>query len=769
MGEMKETVGTGGGTSSAAPAVGSDPRPWTWEEDGYTVIRGNARTAPGCHNNCGVLMYVKDGKLEKVEGDPENPYNQGRLCSRCLAMTDVVYHEDRLMHPMKRAREDRGKEAFEQISWDEAYEIIEREFKRISDEYGPWSIIFGQGTGRDIQQMSRLAFSMGCPNEGVPYFSGNSCYLPRISSMAILLGNASVADCSQFLPKRYDDPEYVVPELIIIWGCNPLWANPDGFFGHWITDLMKRGSKIAVIDPQLTWLAARAGKNWLRVRPGGDGALAMAMLKTILDEDLYDHDFCDKWVYGLDEVKQRCAEYDYDELAERSWVPLDQIKRLAREYAAAKPAAIHWGVALDQQTGGQQAAHTITSLWTITGNLDVPGGNVIGQSCWGIEASNWTAGWGYHELLTEEQKDHRLGVHEYPMYSAGFLNPAPGTCMKALDHGDPYEVHAVYLATSNFLACMGNRTQKQLEWYKKLDFIVVADLFMTPTMMALADVVLPVCTWAERMGFGGMQPYYLGCINPAIDPLGETKSDNQMFLELGKRIQQTEAGWPWDDLEEMNDDILKDGGFTWKDLRDSSWKYPKFEYRKYEKGLLRPDGQVGFNTPTGRAELYSTIFHQVGCGLDPLPSYVEPTMSPYSMPEEAKEYPLVLTTGARVPGFFHSEHRQIKKLRRLHPDPLVYIHPQTAAAYGIEEGEWIWIENMHGKCKYKTSFNATYDPRVLQAEHAWWFPERKGEEEDGLFGVFESNCNNLVPFDTGVSGFGANYKCMICKIYKDED
>ena len=141
MGEMKETVGTGGGTSSAAPAVGSDPRPWTWEEDGYTVIRGNARTAPGCHNNCGVLMYVKDGKLEKVEGDPENPYNQGRLCSRCLAMTDVVYHEDRLMHPMKRAREDRGKEAFEQISWDEAYEIIEREFKRISDEYGPWSII----------------------------------------------------------------------------------------------------------------------------------------------------------------------------------------------------------------------------------------------------------------------------------------------------------------------------------------------------------------------------------------------------------------------------------------------------------------------------------------------------------------------------------------------------------------------------------------------------------------------------------------------------
>jgi len=734
-------------------------RPWTWEEDGYTVIRGNARTAPGCHNNCGVLMYVKDGKLVKVEGDPENPYNQGRLCSRCLCIPDYVYHKDRLQYPMKRARDDRGKDKFVRCTWEEAYGIIEKKFKEIAEKYGPHTILFGQGTGRDIHQVTRLAYSIGSPNEGVPYFAGNSCYLPRIASMACMLGDACVADCSQFLPLRYEDPRYVVPELMIIWGHNPFYANADGFYGHWVTDLMKRGMKVVVIDPQLTWIAARAGENWLRVRPGSDGALAMAMLKVICDEKLYDQEFCDKWVHGLDKLIERCNEYNLDDLANACWVPKEDIIRVARLYAKAKPATIQWGVAFDQQTGGQQAAHAATALWTITGNLDVPGGNVIGQPCWGICESNWTGCWGYNELLTEEQKATRLGTDEYPLFNVGFRNLSSQSTFKAFETGKPYKPRAIYLVTNNFLATMGAQPKKQLEWYKDLEFIVCEDLFMTPTMMALADVVLPAATYAERIGFSGLNPYYIGAIVQAIDPVGDTKSDNQIFLELGKRIGP--HGWPWKDLVEMNDACLEQGGFTWNELKESTWKYPEFRYRKYETGHLRRDGAPGFETPTGKAEIYSTIFEEMG--LDPLPSYVEPSMSPLSMPEKTKEYPLILTTGARVPHFFHSEHRQIKKLRALHPDPLVYIHPDTAAEYDIEEGDWIWIENEYGKCKYKAAFNETYDPRVIQAEHGWWFPERKSEE---LYDVFESNVNNLVPMDAGVSGFGSNYKSMICKIYK---
>ena len=133
-----------------------------------TVIRGTARSAPGCHNVCGILSYVKDGKLVKVEGDPEDPYNQGRLCSRCLCIPDYVYHKDRLLHPMKRAKEDRGKDKFVEISWDEAYDIIVEEFKKVADTYGPDKIAMCQGTGRDIHQVTRLNACMGLPERGRP-------------------------------------------------------------------------------------------------------------------------------------------------------------------------------------------------------------------------------------------------------------------------------------------------------------------------------------------------------------------------------------------------------------------------------------------------------------------------------------------------------------------------------------------------------------------------------------------------------------------------
>ncbi|MDR1089280.1 MAG: molybdopterin-dependent oxidoreductase [Coriobacteriales bacterium] len=829
-----------GGLVPVRTDVTADERPITWEEDGYTVIRGHARSAPGCHNACGVLQYVKDGRLVKVEGDPENPYNQGRLCSRCLAMTDVVYHEDRLMHPMKRARADRGLDRFERISWDEAYDIIEAEFKRITEVWGAHTIMMCQGTGRDIHQVTRLNAAIGSPNEGVPYFAGNSCYLPRIASMACMLGDAAVMDCSQFLPLRYDDPRYVVPEFCIVWGHNPFYSNADGFFGHWFTDLMQRGMKVAVIDPQLTWLAARAGENWLRVRPGGDGALAMAMLKIIIEEELYDHEFCEYWVYGLEQVAERCKEYDLEELSARSWVPLEDIRRVARTYATSKPAAIQWGVALDQQTGGQQAAHAVTALWTITGNLDVPGGNVIGRPCWGIAQPNWTGTWGYDELLTSaEEPGLRMGAERFPLFGVGFKNLSSNATFESWEHVEgeddlygPYQFKAAYFVTNNFTACMGAQTKMQMErWYReKLEFICWSDLFMNPSMFALADVVLPVSTWAERIGFGGLNPYSISCINQAIEPVGETKADQTIFLELGRRVtregivpgtavadadgkvapkiprsnivrgealpgvdwekvEKLEAqyhlsvdvlrgvhyrdiAFPWNTVEEMWDYALQQGGFTWKELQHAVWKMPEFTYRKYETGGLRDDGGLGFATPSGRAEIYSMVFQHVGGGLDPLPAYVEPIESPYSAPELAQDYPLILTTGARVPHFFHSEHRQIARLRALHPDPLVYIHPDTAADYGIEEGEWIWIWNNHGKCFYKTSFNATYDPRVIQTEHAWWFPERghgsSKEDEAGPYGVFESNCNNLVPLPAGVSGFGSNYKAMVCQIGKDE-
>ena len=188
-----------------------------WEEDGMTVIRTNARTAPGCHDNCGLLVYVKDGKIDHIEGDPENPYNQGRLCLRCLAAKEVVYHPDRILHPMKRAKEDRGKNTWERISWDEAYDIIYNEMMKVVDTYGAKSIIVTQGTGRDINGYNPLmGYYFGTPNSGMGFLSGEACYAPRMASTSMKAGGFFVCDYSQFFPDRFNDPRWQPPGYILI-------------------------------------------------------------------------------------------------------------------------------------------------------------------------------------------------------------------------------------------------------------------------------------------------------------------------------------------------------------------------------------------------------------------------------------------------------------------------------------------------------------------------------------------------------------------------
>lgn len=185
-------------------------KPWRYEEDGYTVTRACAWSAPGCHPvGCGVKLYVnKDGILEKVEGDENQPITQGRLCMRCLTLTDFTYHPDRVIYPMKRAKEDRGKDKWERISWDEAYDLITEKFMDMKEKYGAESVVFAQGTGRDIAAyITRLAWSFGSPNY-TGFLSGQACYLPRIAGMAATTGAPWIPDCAQQFPERYDHPDY---------------------------------------------------------------------------------------------------------------------------------------------------------------------------------------------------------------------------------------------------------------------------------------------------------------------------------------------------------------------------------------------------------------------------------------------------------------------------------------------------------------------------------------------------------------------------------
>ncbi|MBN1538334.1 MAG: molybdopterin-dependent oxidoreductase [Anaerolineales bacterium] len=736
----------------------SDEKIYQWQEGDYTITRSHAWSGPGCHDGCGVLLYTLEGKLVKVEGDPDHPFNQGRLCARCLgAVPAVVNHEDRVRYPMKRIGK-RGENNWERITWEEAYDLIEKQFTEIKQQHGAESVVFGYGTARDIfPQINRLAYSFGSPNACTLGLSGAACYLPRVAAMYCLMGGVSQVDCAQYFSERYRKNNWKYPETVMVWGNNTIRSNADGFFGHWIVDLLKRGTKIIVIDPRMTWLASRA-EHWLQIRPGTDAALALGMLNVIINENLYDHEFVDKWTFGFDKLKERVQEYPVERVAEITWVPKEKIVAAARLFAKSKPAAVQWGVAIDMTKESFPASQAILSLWSITGNVDIPGGMILQPNNPAI--MDIQGGWGY-DLLNEEQKSKRIGIKEYPVLNFGFLTSQPDLTVEAMLTGKPYPIKGAWIQGNNALACMSADPQKMLKALKNLEFIVVVDLFMTPTAMAVADVVLPAAAYPEKKGLR-LAWYHIGAINPVVDA-GEVKSDMQISYELGKRFNP--EGWPWQSIDELWDWIIQKGTETnFNGLNEQGgWVLPSFEYQKYIKSILRPDGKSGFNTPSGRIELFSNVFEMLG--LDPLPYYEEPTESPYSTPDVYQEYPFVLTTGARSWAFFHSETRQIPQMRSLHPDPNIEMHPQAAKSLGVQEGDWVWIENRQGRCRQKVKLTLGLDPRVVSADHGWWYPEKLAEEPS-LYGLWDVAINQLVPFLPGRSGFGGNYKSLLCKIYK---
>jgi anaerobic selenocysteine-containing dehydrogenase len=302
--------------------------------------------------------------------------------------------------------------------------------------------------------------------------------------------------------------------------------------------------------------------------------------------------------------------------------------------------------------------------------------------------------------------------------------------------GKPYPLRALYLGGANPIINQQN-TKRVWEALKSLDLLVVAEFFMTPTA-ELADYVLPVTNWLERDECcDGM---YMNCVaarQKVVDPPGECRDDIKIAIELVKRLPWAEKRFlPWKDADEFNNFRVKDMGLSFEELKKKGYVTVERKYKKYEES--------GFKTPTGKVELYSTIFEDLG--YDPLPKFVEPPESPVSTPELLEDYPLILITGGRYIAYFHSEGRQIPRLRKMVPDPVIQIHPDSAKEYGIGEGDWVWVETPKFKgerVKLKATLTTDIDPRVVNADHGWWFPEKPAPEH----GCFESNISVILPDD----------------------
>ena len=643
-----------------------------------------------CHGGCGVIAHVRDDRVVKIEGDPDSPISHGSLCSKGLAINQIAYHPDRIKHPMRKAA---GR--WERISWDEALDTVAGRFQEIIDRHGPEAIIVGQGTGRDYEShFSRFGNLLGTPNI---LTAGHMCYLSRIG--------ATLTTCGRHPAMDYAND----PKCIVMWACNPQWTNPDEYKGISFWRAYQKGAKLIVIDPRRGFLADRADL-WLQIRPGTDAALALGFCRYIADQELYDKEFVENYVHGWEEFKVRLEQYSLERVEEITWVDRELIKKAARMYAETKPAGIHWGVPTEQTINCTDYTRTAVTLMAITGNLDAPGGNVFHQPPPVRKVAEFSA----HTQLTPEQRAKRLGGDKYKL-AARMTFITPKCAWDAILTGQPYSVKAGYLVGTNPVVTRAHAREVH-QALSKLDFLAVSDFFMTPTA-ELADVFLPAGTWleqdhmAENWKFHG---YVLA--RQKVVQIGECWQDHKIFMELGKRMGQE---W-WDTVEDALDWLLEPAGLTWEEFKEKGYLKGEEAFYKYR--------EKGFSTPTRKVEIYSTILE--GWGEDPLPKYTEIPESPVSRPDLKDEFPYILNSGLRTPTFFHSANRQVPWLREIRPDPIVEIHPETASRNGIQEGDWVWIESPRGKVKERAKLNEGIDPRVVVAEHGWWYPEIKDAGHD---------------------------------------
>jgi anaerobic selenocysteine-containing dehydrogenase len=384
----------------------------------------------------------------------------------------------------------------------------------------------------------------------------------------------------------------------------------------------------------------------------------------------------------------------------------------------------------------------------LTGNIDAPGGQVLNRQPNVVNVGQF----GAHGMLSRDQFAKRLGGDRFRLASR-FAILQPKCVWDAILEEKPYPVKMLFLISTNPLITSAN-AREVYRALQKIEFMAVADFFLTPTA-ELADIVLPAATWLE-MDYVGDYWKRHGYILPRrkVIQVGECRSDHEMLNDLGRRVGQGQY-W-WNNFEEALDYILHPMNITWNDFKKMNYLREEVKYYKYKEG--------GFSTPTRKFELYSTILEKMG--YDPLPQHREPSESPVNTPELYKEYPYILITGARMPGFFHTENRQVGRLRELHGDPIVEIHPEAAAKEGIKEGDRVIIESRRGKVRQRATLALGRNPRVISAQHAWWFPEKK----DPGHGWDESNINILTDSaleDCDPAMGASNIRTLLCRIYPE--
>jgi len=694
-----------------------------------------------CPSGCGVEITLKEGRLQQIK--PMQGHPLGIVCTRGIHAEEIIYSPDRLRFPMKRIG-NRGEGKLERVSWEEAFELSAQLIRKVSKKYGPESMSIFSGRGGFEQSLLDMFTTGGqdyiCSNFLFPLGSANtfSCSSICNNSHRVL---APVSTFGTSLDHLF--PDFENSDQIVVWGSNPATDSPPINLKK-ILEAVNRGAKVVVIDPLKSYTAEKADE-WIGIRPGTDGALALGMANVMLEKGLYDTEFADDWTEGFREFREYVREFPPEKVEKITWVKAKEIRRLAEDFARPRTSLLlHTG--LEYTNSGVQNIRALLILWALTGNLDRPGGLVFRMP----QASPVR-----RNRIAPPQGKPAIGSDRHPLYCdlnrSGHFMEVP----RAILNGDPYFMKGLIVLGSSIITSFPNPDLWR-RCCESLEVLIVIDRFLTNEVM-YADIVLPTTTMFEITSHK-RYPGHLSFREKVIPPVGEAKNDYLVLAELaealgyGDRYPQSE--------EEMLKFLFDRSPVSLEELRSRpegiALPSPPMAYEKYKKGLLRKDGKAGFETPSGRFEISSGLLKKYG--YDPLPVYQEPSEGPLGSPELAKEFPLVLTTGTRIQSTFRSQHLNIPGLVKLQDKPNILIHPEDAGPRGIRDGDKVWVRTKRGKVPFYAKVTKRIVKGVIEANMGGGGPLQPRAWQ-------EANVNELTDLENRdpISGFPV-FKALLCQV-----
>ena len=650
-----------------------------------------------CPDACGVLITVEDGRATRVQGDPKHPVTRGFLCAKVAKYLDRVYSPDRVLYPMRRVAPkgmgSAASEGFERISWDEALDEITRQFKEISAEFGSESILpysYGGTLGAlNGGSMDRRFFH----RLGASQLERAICSAAGEAGLKSVLGVKLGTEPEQFRHSRY----------IVAWASNIHGNNVH--LWPFIEEARRSGAKLVVIDPYRTRTAACA--DWyLPINPGTDAALALAMMHVIIGENLYDADYVSRHTIGFEQLREKVKEYPPERAAQWTGISVEDIVKLAREYATTRPAVIRVNYGVQRSEGGGMAMRAITMLPCITGSWKEVGG--------GLQLStSGSFGLNRPALERTDLMEKALGR------PARVINMVElGQALNTLT--DP-PVKALFVYGSNPAAVCPNHNDV-IRGLKRRDlFTVVHEQFFTDTV-DYADIVLPATTFFEHKDLQtAYGHYYVQVSNQALEPLGECRSNVDLFRELAERMEFQEDCFR-EPLDQMIDTAL---------ASENPWLKGIDRERLEKEGHVRlnfgpqasdlgphepflPFANGNFQTASGKAELYNESLK--AAGLDPVAEFIPPSESRNGSARES--FPLELLA-RKADNFLNSSFCNLPSVQEMEEVGLLEMSAGDAAARGIKEGDRVRVFNQRGDILLRARVDGTVGAGVVAARLSW--------------------------------------------------